>query len=170
MRLRRGQSPWKDCFDSLKHCTDLSSHWRSKTVQESRGTGADQACEPSPVCLCYTQWTLFLGNHIANETSEQHFGTHKCWSLGDSLFHLDSSLLHSWGQLKNGPLAVQVSFISSVSSLVGVSTNRHIKATQVKQLHGHLILGNSHNGHISWFYLSFLSYKSPLFSFGGIVL
>lgn len=93
VRLRSGQSPWKDCFDSLKHCTDLSSHWRSKTVHESRHTGVDQAHEPSPLCLCYTRWTFFLGSQIANENSEQHFGTNKYWSLGDVLFLLDLSLL-----------------------------------------------------------------------------
>lgn len=97
-------------------------------------------CWPGPwtkPTSCSTQWTLFLGSQIANETSEQHWHERVPISRWCP-FPFGLELAACCEDI----LAVQVSFISSVSSLVDFNTNQ-TKAIQVKQLNVHLISGNS---------------------------
>lgn len=161
-RLRGGQSPWKDCFDSLKHCTDLSSHWRSKTVHEREAQVLTRPVDQA---------------HFVFHTVNSFPGKSDCKrNFGAALWH-KRVLLSRWCPFLFGLelaaccediSAVQGSFISSVSSLVDFHTNHQTKATQVKQLNVHLLSGNSW----WWSHSVILSavifvFKSPLYSFGG---
>ena len=142
-RLRKGQSPWKDCFDSPKYYTDLSSHWRSKTVHESKDTGVDQAHESGSLCLYYTQWPLLLGDQIANGNWEQHLGN--CQMLISKWCPFP--FRHEFASCHENILAVSQRHLRSLSCIVSwpMYLNTNCIQNHSKWLNMHLILGTSCN-------------------------
>lgn len=127
VRLRRGQSLWKDCFDSqtLHRPVFTLEIWNSAWKQRHR-------CWPgrwTKPAVCIEHSDLFSWeSRLQMETGDSAWETNKCWSLGDALLFLDTSLLHfmrtSYQWVKDIPSL----FLALVPWLVCLNKAQQMKA------------------------------------------